>query len=112
MSFFSTFIKLTAKGLILIGVGVFGYQAIMGFLHGHWMELDLLWLVYRVFSSPEGLGLGGAMLWFLDFLPLSLSLVVIGLFLLASVYRGEKERSRVIDEVEREMRARRDQQAP
>ena len=103
-----TVVRLTAKGFILCGLGVFGYQAVMGFLSGHWMDLDVLWLVYWLFSSQGGLDLHGVTRWILDFLPLSLSLVVVGSFLLAAIYRGEKERRRIIDDVEKEMRARQD----
>jgi len=46
----------------------------------------------------------------LDVLPLSLTLMVIGSFLFASVERGETERGRAIDAVEEEMRARQNDQ--
>ncbi len=106
MPVIKTIVKLTAKGLLLWGLCVFAYQAYVWIRLGRWIDLDVLWMVHRFFSFDEGLDLHGLSLWVLDFLPLSLSLIVLGVFLLASVYRGEKDRSRVIDDVEKKMRAR------
>jgi hypothetical protein len=103
-----TIVKLTAKGFILWGLSAFAYQAYVWIRLGRWIDPDVLWMVHRSFSSDEGLELHGFSLWVFDFLPLPLSLIVLGVFLLAYVYRGGKDRSRVIDDVEKEMRARQD----
>ena len=59
------------------------------------------------FHTPqEWLGFHQTLLLVLELVPLSLFLMVTGVFLFAFVYRGEKERSRTIATVESEMRAR------
>jgi predicted PurR-regulated permease PerM len=107
----------------LAGLCVFGFQVYTWFNVGHWFDMDLLWLVDWLLSTQaidlssstlvnwfhtpqEWLGFHQSLILVLDLIPLSLFLVVMGVFLFAFVYQGEKERSRIIAAVESEMRAR------
>ena len=123
MSVFRVIIRYIGSFFILAGICVFGFQVYTWFNLGHWIEVDLLWLVHWLLStramdvslSPlvswfhtpqEWLGFHQTLLLVLELVPLSLFLMVTGVFLFAFVYRGEKERSRTIATVESEMRAR------
>ena len=123
MAVFRLIIRYIGSFFILAGLCIFGFQVYTWFNVGHWFEMDLLWLVYWLlstqaidlssstlvnwFNTPqEWLGLHQSLLVVLDVISLPLFLVVIGAFLFAFVYRGEKERSQAIAAVESEMRAR------
>ena len=116
-------IRYIGSFFIIDGSCVFGFQVYTWFNLGHWFEMDLLWLVHWLLSTQamdfssstlanwfhtpqEWLGFHQTLLLVLELVPLSLFLVVTGVFLFAFVYRGEKERSRTIAAVESEMRAR------
>ena len=116
-------IRYIGSFFILAGSCVFGFQVYTWFNLGHWFEMDLLWLVHWLLSTQaidltsstlvnwfytpqEWFGFHQSLLLVLELVPLSLFLVVIGVFLFAFVYRGEKARSRTIATVESEMRAR------
>ncbi len=123
MALFRLIIRCVGSFFILAGLCVFGFQVYTWFNVGHWFEMDLLWLVHWLLSTQaivlssstlinwfhtpqEWFGFHQSLLLVLDLFPLSLFLVVIGVFLFAFVYRGEEERSRTIAAVESEMRAR------
>jgi len=120
---FRFIIRYVGSFFILAGFCVFGFQVYSWFNVGHWFEMNLLWLVHWLLSTQmidlssstlvnwfhtpqEWLGFHQSLLLVLDLVPFSLFLVVIGVFLFAFVYQGEKERSRTIATVESEMRAR------
>ncbi len=123
MAVFRFIIRGVGRFFILAGLCVFGYQVFTWFNVGYWFEMDLLWLVHWLLSTQamdltsstfanwfrtpqEWLGFHQSLLLVLDLVPLSLFLVVIGVFMFAFLYRGEEERSRTIAAVESEMRAR------
>ncbi len=123
MALFRLIIRYVGSFFILAGLCVFGFQVYTWFNVGHWFEMDLLWLVHWLLSTQtidlssstlvnwfhtpqEWLGFHQSLLLVLDLVPFSLFLVVIGVFLFAFVYQGEKERSRTMAAVESEMRAR------
>ena len=123
MAVYRFIIRCVGSFFILAGLCVFGFQVYTWFNVGHWFEMDLLWLVHWLLSTQaidlssstlvnwfhtpqEWLGFHQSLLLVLDLVPLSLFLVVIGVFLFAFVYRGEEERSWTIAAVESEMRAR------
>lgn len=123
MAVFRHIIRYIGSLFILAGICAFGFQVYTWFNLGHWFEMDLLWLVHRLLSTQamdvssstlvnwfhtpqEWFGFHQSLLLVLDLVPLSLLLVVIGVFLFAFVYRGEMERSRTVATVESEMRAR------
>ena len=120
-------VRFFAEVFLLSGIGVLVYQGYIRYQTGEWFGMDLLWVVNRLLASPPGsggstslvnwflapedwIGLHRVLLVALDVLPLSLTLMVIGSFLFASVERGETERGRAIDAVEEEMRARQNDQ--
>ena len=120
---FSLMVRVVGSIFILAGICVFGFQVYTWFNVGHWFEMDLQWFVHwclsieamdfnsspvvNWFHAPQRWhGLHQILLLVLDLIPLFLFLAVIGAFLLAAVYRGEKERNQIIETVEREMRAR------
>ena len=123
MSVFRVIIRYVGSFFILTGLGVFGFQIYSWFTISHWFEMDLLWMIHWLLSTEtnnfipsaftdwfltpqDWFGFHRILLLVLDLVPLSLFLVVIGIFLFASVYRGEKERNRAIAIVENEMRAK------
>ena len=123
MAVYRFIIRCVGRFFILAGLCVFGFQVYTWFNVGHWFEMDLLWLVDWLLSTQaidlssstlvnwfhtpqEWLGFHQSLILVLDLIPLSLFLVVMGVFLFAFVYQGEKERGRIIAAVENEMRAR------
>ncbi len=123
MALFRLIIRYVGSLFFLAGLCVFGFQVYTWFNVGHWFDMDLLWLVDWLLSTQaidlssstlvnwfhtpqEWLGFHQSLIFVLDLIPLSLFLVVMGVFLFAFVYQGEKERSRIIAAVESEMRAR------
>lgn len=116
-----------ASLFLLSGLGVLGYQGYIRYDTGEWFGMDLLWLVRWLLSFHSANGVPSSLvgwlvapqhwvvlhrvLWMvLDICPLSLTLIVVGSFLYTSVDREEKGRQQIIDEVEQEMRARREEQ--
>ena len=123
MALFRLIIRYVGSLFFLAGLCVFGFQVYTWFNVGHWFDMDLLWLVDWLLSTQaidlssstlvnwfhtpqEWLGYQQSLIFVLDLIPLSLFLAVMGVFLFAFVYQGEKERSRMIAAVESEMRAR------
>ncbi len=123
MAVFRRIFRYAGSTLILSGLCVLGFQVYTWFNLDHWFEMDLLWLVHWLVSThlmeqaastfvnwfhtpQQALEVHRLLLLTLDLVPLSLFLLLSGAFLFASIYRGEKERSRTIAAVESEMRVR------
>lgn len=121
-----TIVRIVAGLFLLAGLGVFGYQGYIWYMSGEWYGIDLLSTIHWLNSTqftPAGnggsppplnwfyaphnwLGLHRILIVVLDIVPLSLILIVAGSFLFAAIDGGEKERSRIIETVETEMRNR------
>ncbi len=123
MSAFRTIVGIIGGFFLVAGLGVFGYQVYDWYKLGRWFEMDLLWMVQRLLSTTSGndgssflaswffapqdwLGLHRILMVVLEIIPLGLFFIIIGSFLFASIDRKEKERRRIIAEVEEGMRAK------
>lgn len=127
-----TIVSFVAGLFLLAGLGVIGYQGYIWYMSGEWSGIDLLSTVHWLnstqstqftqstlagssgsppplnwFYAPDNwLGLHRILVVVLDIVPLSLFLIVAGSFLFAAIDGGEKERNRIIETVEMEMRNR------